>query len=37
MNEHEYSVDTLAIRAGGLRSPFNEHSEALKRLIEGDE
>ena len=22
-------LDTLAIRAGGLRSPFNEHSEAL--------
>lgn len=29
MNENDYSVDTLAIRAGGLRSPFNEHSEAL--------
>ena len=29
MNDHDYSVDTLAIRAGGLRSPFNEHSEAL--------
>ncbi|MBL8310318.1 MAG: O-succinylhomoserine sulfhydrylase [Burkholderiales bacterium] len=29
MNDHEYSVDTLAIRAGGLRTPFNEHSEAL--------
>ena len=23
------SLDTLAIRAGGLRTPFNEHSEAL--------
>ncbi len=29
MNDHDYSLDTLAIRAGGLRSPFNEHSEAL--------
>jgi O-succinylhomoserine sulfhydrylase len=29
MNDHDYSLDTLAIRAGGMRTPFNEHSEAL--------
>lgn len=29
MNDNDYSLDTLAIRAGGLRSAFNEHSEAL--------
>ena len=26
---HPLNLDTLAIRAGGLRTPFNEHSEAL--------
>jgi O-succinylhomoserine sulfhydrylase len=28
MNE-DYDIDTLAIRAGTVRSQFNEHSEAL--------
>jgi O-succinylhomoserine sulfhydrylase len=27
--ENNFSLDTLAIRAGGMRTPFNEHSEAL--------
>ena len=26
---HPLNMDTLAIRAGGMRTPFNEHSEAL--------
>ena len=26
---NEYDIDTLAIRAGTVRSQFNEHSEAL--------
>ena len=26
---HSLSLDTLAIRAGGMRTSFNEHSEAL--------
>lgn len=29
MNEHALSIDTLAVRAGSLRSEFGEHSEAL--------
>ena len=29
MNDHEYELETLAIRAGIERSQFNEHSEAL--------
>ena len=29
MNEHALSIDTLAVRAGTLRSEFGEHSEAL--------
>jgi O-succinylhomoserine sulfhydrylase len=27
--DHEFNFDTLAVRAGTLRSEFNEHSEAL--------
>ncbi|HUX29600.1 MAG TPA: O-succinylhomoserine sulfhydrylase [Thiobacillus sp.] len=29
MNNDEYDLETLAVRAGTLRSQFNEHSEAL--------
>ena len=29
MNDKDFSLDTLAIRAGGMRTAFNEHSEAL--------
>ena len=27
--DHDYDIDTLAVRAGTVRSQFNEHSEAL--------
>ena len=29
MNNDEYDIDTLAVRAGTVRSQFNEHSEAM--------
>ena len=29
MNNDEYDIDTLAVRAGTARSQFNEHSEAM--------
>ena len=29
MNNDEYDIETLAVRAGTVRSQFNEHSEAL--------
>jgi O-succinylhomoserine sulfhydrylase len=29
MNNDEYDIDTLAVRAGTVRSQFNEHSEAV--------
>ncbi|PJB03531.1 MAG: O-succinylhomoserine sulfhydrylase, partial [Hydrogenophilales bacterium CG_4_9_14_3_um_filter_59_35] len=29
MNEQDYQLETLAVRAGIARSQFNEHSEAL--------
>lgn len=29
MNNDEYDIETLAVRAGTVRSQFNEHSEAM--------
>ena len=29
MNNDEYDIETLGVRAGTVRSPFNEHSEAM--------